>query len=116
MAKVNYDIDVYCWEELTCKVHVRGTDVTFENFTDKVIMLPFGVRTSVTYQDLLNFYESRCFPKERENCKEILNLMGLDYYDEEAICRITHGTQFDDFMWMNFSDGEQVTFEGIRLR
>lgn len=111
-----YRVDVYYMEDLLSKVYVDGESVRVENFSDDIVWRPFGVLTDVTYQDLMEFYEERCFPKDRQNRNEILDLMGLPCYDTEMICRVTHGTQFDDFLWMNFSDGEQKTFEEIRLR
>lgn len=111
-----YRIDVYYMEDLVSKVYVDGESVRVENFTEDFIWRPFGVLTDVTYKDLMEFYEDRCFPEDRQNRNEILDLMGLPCYDPEMICRVTHGTQFDDFLWMNFSDGEQKTFEEIRLR
>lgn len=50
------------------------------------------------------------------NAKVLLRGLGLDYYDPELICRKTHGHQFDDFMWMQFSDEPQVRYEDIKLR
>ena len=48
------------------------------------------------------------------NAKVLLRGLGLDYYDPELICRKTHGQQFDDFVWMQFSDEPQVRYEDIR--
>ena len=74
------------------------------------------VNKYATYEDLMEFYEERCFPRERANCKTVLKSIGLDYYDPELICRKTHGQQFDDFMWIQFSDEPQVEYKDIKLR
>ena len=116
MYSSNYDLDVYFKDELQCKVHVRGSSVSFENYGTQPIWLPFGVNTSATLKDLEEFYEDRCFPRERVNCKDILKRLGLDFYDPEMICRKTHGLQFDDFIWLQFSDETQVCWEDIKLR
>lgn len=113
---MDYDIKYFYKDELLTEIHVRGREVTFENHSDEVILIAFGVREHVTYQDLLEFYESRCFPRERQNARELLRGLGLDCYDPELICRKTHGQQFDDFMWMQFSDEPQVCYEDIKLR
>lgn len=113
---MNYDVRYYYKTDLLTVIQVRGSCVTFENFSNNVIFVAFGIKTSVTYEDLLEFYESRCFPRERVNAKELLRGLGLDYYDPEQICRKTHGQQFDDFMWMQFSDEPQVLYEDIKLR
>ena len=116
MFNTNYDVEVYFKEDLQSIIHVRGSQVTFENFGTQPIWLPFGVKTSATMEDLEEFYEDRCFPRERVNCKDLLRRMGLDCYEPELICRKTHGLQFDDFTWLQFSDEPQVKWEDIKLR
>lgn len=112
----NYDVDYYYKEELLTKIHVRGREVIFENYSDNALLVAFGVRAEASYEDLENFYEDRCFPRERENAKDLLHGLGLDYYEPEAICRKTHGMQFDDFMWLQFSDEPQVKYKDIKIR
>lgn len=112
----SYSFKVYLQEQLLSEVFVKGTEVNFKNYSDNYLFLPFGVREEVTYQDLLDFYENRCFPRERANCKTVLKTLGLDYYDPELICRKTHGLQFDDFVWIQFSDEPQVEYKDIKLR
>lgn len=111
-----YSFKVYNKEILCSEVIVDNEIVKFKNFIDIIHWLPFGVRTSATYKDLLEFYEERCFPRERANCKTVLKTLGLDYYDPELICRKTHGVQFDDFTWIQFSDEPQVNYNDIKLR
>lgn len=112
----SYSIKVYIKESLISEIKVKDRDVSFENFIDFPLFLPFGIRTYATYEDLLEYFEDRCFPRERENAKDILNRLGLDFYDPEAICRKTHGQQFDDFVWLQFSDEPQVCWYDIKLR
>lgn len=112
----SYSFKTYVQERLTAEVFVNGESVTFKNYGDDPLWLPFGVKTSATYKDLLAFYEERCFPRERANCKTVLKSIGLDYYDPELICRKTHGLQFDDFLWIQFSDEPQVEYKDIKLR
>ena len=116
MFNTEYNIKVYSKEELISEIYVRGSSVNFKNYGYPAVMLPFGIRTSATYNDLMDFYESRCFPRERANCKEILHNLGLDYYEPEMICRKTHGLQFDDFIWLQFSDEPQVRYKDIKMR
>lgn len=116
MSGGSYSFRTYFKDKLTCEVWVSGWQVKFKNYSDNFLWLPFGVKSSVTYQDLLSFYEDRCFPKERANCKTVLKTLDLDVYDVEMICRKTHGTQFDDFMWIQFSDEPQVTWDQVKLR
>ena len=80
---ISYDVDYYYKDELLTKIHVKGREVTFENYSDEVILIAFGVRTEVTYEDLEEFYESRCFPRERANARELLHDLGVDFYDQK---------------------------------
>ena len=116
LYNTNYNIKVYSKEQLVSEITVKGNNVNFINYTDNVLQLPFGVRTSATVDDLEEFFEDRCFPRERVNCKEILHNLGLDCYEPELICRKTHGLQFDDFIWLQFSDEPQVCWNDIKLR
>lgn len=116
MYNTNYSIKVYNKEDLVCEIEVKGNTVNFKNYTADILSLPFGVRDKATIDDLEDFFEDRCFPKERVNCKSILNRLGLDCYEPELICRKTHGLQFDDFIWLQFSDEPQVCWNDIKLR
>lgn len=111
-----YEVKVYYKEDLISKIKVDEETVTFENYSDMTVFLPFGVSNTATYKDLLEYYEDRCFPRERENCKQLLHHLGLAEYDPELICRKTHGLQFDDFVWLQFSDEPQVEYKDIKLR
>ena len=116
LYNTDYSIKVYSKEQLVCEIIVAGSNVSFTNHTDNVLQLPFGVRDIATIDDLEDFFEDRCFPRERVNCKEILHKLGLDCYEPELICRKTHGLQFDDFIWLQFSDEPQVCWNDIKLR
>lgn len=110
-----YSIKVYMKEQLVCDISV-GDTVKFVNYIDNPVFLPFGVNTTATHSDLEEFFEERCFPRERANCKQVLHRLGLDCYEPELICRKTHGLQFDDFIWLQFSDEPQVCWNDIKLR
>lgn len=112
----SYNVSVYFKEDLLSVINVDGESVTFENFSDLIPFLPFGVRDFASYADLVEYYEDRCFPRERANCKQVLKGLGIDYYDPEMICRKTNGVQFDDFVWLQFSDEPQVCWEDVKLR
>lgn len=102
MFNTDYDIKVYSKEELVSEIYIRGSSVTFKNYNYP------AVRTSATVDDLEEFFEDRCFPREQANCKDLLRRLGLDCYEPELLCRKTHGLQFDDFIWLQFSDELQV--------
>jgi hypothetical protein len=116
MYNTNYNIKVYMKEELISEIFVKGANVTFKNYIDNPVFLPFGVNTTATPDTLEEFFEERCFPRERANCKQILRELGVDCYEPELICRKTHGLQFDDFIWLQFSDEPQVSWNDIKMR
>lgn len=111
-----YNVKVYNKEDLVSEITVDREEVSFKNYSDLVIILPFGIKETANYDDLMEFYESRCFPKARVNCKQVLRSLDLDFYDPEMICRKTHGQQFDDFIWLQFSDEPQVRYKDIKMR
>lgn len=116
MGLKKYTIDVYWKDMKVSTICVENENVRFVNYVDFPIYLPFGVRQEASYKDLLEFYEDRCFPRERANCRDLLHKLGLEEYEPESIVRETHGLQFDDFMWLQFSDEVQVEWEDIKLR
>lgn len=111
-----YSFKAYFKEMLLSEVFVDGENVTVTHYSDLIPFRPFGVITEPTYKDLLDYYEERSFPEDRVNCKAVLKSIGLDYYDPELICRKTHGQQFDDFVWLQFSDEPQVCWQDIKMR
>jgi hypothetical protein len=116
MYNTDYFVKVFYKKELISEIEVKGTSVSFKNYIDDPVWLPFGVDTSADINRLEEFYEDRCFPRERVNCKELLHDLGLDCYEPELICRKTHGLQFDDFIWLQFSDEPQVCWDDIKMR
>ena len=117
MYNNNYSFKTYWKDMLTSEVTVTQDGISFKNHIDNPIMIPFGVRTSATFDDLEEFFEDRCFPRERVNCKDILRRLGLDCYEPELICRKTHGMQFDDFLWIKFdNDDSGLCWDDIKLR
>ncbi len=80
--------------------------VKVENFTDIFIRRAFGNRTNITYYDVEHLLEERCFPRTRDNCKELLKSGGIDFYDPLTIARKTEGRMSDDNFWLRFHDLE----------
>lgn len=100
----DFTADVYEFGKKTCHIEVKGDCVKFENFTDDVILRPFGVREKATIKDVERFLESRCFPRQRANARQLLHAMGLDFYDPYAICRITNGFMQNSTLRIEFLD------------
>ena len=94
---------------------VRNT-VIVTNHTDDLLNRPFGINEAPAMSDFEAFLESRCFPKARANCRQLLADFGLDCYDPLAIVRETKGRQWDDYNWVLF-EGEVVDYErDVKLR
>lgn len=115
----DYSFEYYMQDELLCRVFVKKCDVRLEVVCNRLpLLLPFGLKTDcITLKDLDEFYEDRCFPRERGNCRELLKELGVDYYEPELICRKTHGLLFDDLCWIKFSDtdSKDLTFDDINV-
>jgi len=91
--------------------------VTVENYTDDIILRPFGTKeTDLTIDDFEYFMESRCFPRGRANAKQLLADMGLASYDPVGIVMITNGKLWDDYFWVKV-EGKDVEYErDVKLR
>lgn len=91
-------------DELCSTVKVYDDDtVEVQDFTDILIKKPFGCwGNEAELKDVEEFFESRCFPRTRFNCKQILKSGGIQFYNPEEICRKTKGVMTDDCFWLDF--------------
>ena len=97
-------------------VDFENRRVTCVNHTDDVTLQPFGAKDNPNMADVGEFFESRCFPRERRNCDQLLADLGLDYYTPLGIVRKTHGRLLEDYCWIRF-EGEELDYErDIKLR
>lgn len=81
--------------------------VSFKNHSSDWTLLPFGRREDteiLTIADLYFALEDYTFPETRYNCKEILESLGLDFFDRFEIVRKTHGAMCNTQMWIKFDD------------
>ena len=53
-----------------------------------------------TWEDLQNFLEERCIPRQREGLRAYLDALGLDEYDPWEIVRRTQGRMAEDQQWI----------------
>lgn len=95
-------INYYDKDKLCTVIHWQGFQVSIQNFTDNLISRAFGCKESVTWEDLESFLESRCFPKNRANAKDILENIGLEEYDPFEIVKKTQGKMAEDDQWLEF--------------
>lgn len=111
-------IEVFWRDEHVSDMYVDYTKQTIhvENYTEEDYKLPFLVgNLTPSWEEYQLLIDSRVFPRERQNCKEILSCYGLDEYDQEAICRKSHAVMYSDYMWFRYP-GERVTFDDVRVR
>lgn len=94
----------------------EARSVSCINYTEDITLKPFGRRITPTMEDLADFFESRCFPRERRNCKQLLADLGLGEYMPLDIVQKTHGRQLEDHCWIKF-EGEDLDYvRDIKLR
>ena len=104
--------------EISAKVYVdyKKQKVEIRQYTDDFLARPFlKPDNQVTIDDVIKFIESRVFPEERVNCKQLLKDWGMKYYNPLRIVKKTHGLMMDDFIWIKFR-GEDIKYENIKIR
>ncbi|MFN2926531.1 hypothetical protein ACKX2L_06350 [Lachnospiraceae bacterium YH-ros2228] len=78
--------------------------VRYQNYKyDKTPVLQvFNGKQNPTWQDVLDFFEERCFPRGRSDIKDILKSCHLKEYDPEALVRYFKGRFAADHCWIDF--------------
>lgn len=61
----------------------------------------------------MRFFESRCFPRTRDNVQKLLQDLGLEYYDPYLICLKTNGRMTNDHFWIRFK-GDKRKYEDFK--
>lgn len=93
----------YMYEDEVCSVinvDFKNQKVYVENKTDKIILTAFGVNRKPSWEEFMEFLESRCFPRSRCQVKRILKESGLDSYDPLQIIEKTQGRMAEDHHWL----------------
>lgn len=106
-------VNYYNNEKLCSKINVdiHSKVLSVENYTENVFETAFGVITSPTWVDFMEFLEDRCFPRNRQNLKLELRELGLDEYDPLKICLVTNGRNYKDSVWMRFEEENEGEYE-----
>lgn len=100
-----------CTAKLVFDVHKK--EIKFENFHTNPLLVPFGVKTSATWNNFTSFMEERVFPSTRANVRQLLKLLDVPYYDPYLIICKTRGIMMNDNFWIKF-ENEVITFEDIK--
>lgn len=70
------------------------------NYTRDVACRAFGKIEEPTFEQYEAFLESRCFPRNRDKMKLMLEELNLPFYDPLMIIEKTEGRMADDDFWL----------------
>ena len=98
-------MDFMCEDECCTMILVDFKNARIEvvNTTDELIHRAFGIKAKPTWEDFMEFLESRCFPRTRDHLRLVLKDLGLDFYDPLAIVEKTKGRMAEDFQWLKIT-------------
>ncbi len=101
------------WKEIeTCRITLEDNrrELTYEPLSE-MRYLPFKF-SDVKLPHIYDFMESRCFPPNRANCRQLLDIMGLESYDPWKIVKYTHGVKHDDMYWVRW-EGKDYQWQEV---
>ena len=98
-------MDFMCEDECCTMILVdfKNERIEVVNTTDELIHRAFGIKAKPTWEDFMEFLESRCFPRTRDHLRLVLKDLGLDFYDPLAIVEKTKGRMAEDFQWLKIT-------------
>lgn len=105
MQEYHLRMEFMCEDKLCSVILVNFKDkkVSVINKCNDVLHRAFGVKVKPTWEDFQYFLESRCFPRGRDNIKEILKELELDSYDPLSLIEKTKGRMAEDKQWIRLS-------------
>ncbi len=111
-----YRFDTYWRNERTSEVVISADrkTVQYTIFKKEIPMVPY-LFENPTVEQMYDFLETRCMPKQRTQLQEYLDDLGLDEYDPWKIVKITHGVMWEDYLWLKFP-GENITWKDVKVR
>lgn len=97
----------YDGENLCTKICADRTTrrLAIQNETDDVLSTAFGINQNPNWEDLMNFLESRCIPRQRDGLQYYLAQLGLEHYEPLEIIRKTAGRMAEDACWIKIVEG-----------
>ena len=81
-------------------VDERSRKVKIYNYTNNFIKKAFGRNEKPTFEEYEEFLESRCFPRQRDKIKLVLEDLNLPFYDPFMIIEKTEGRMAEDDFWI----------------
>lgn len=74
--------------------------VRIRNYAKNIMFRAFGVNESPSFKEYEEFMESRCFPRERDKMKIMLEALDIPFYDPILIIEKTQGRMAEDEFWL----------------
>ena len=98
-------MDYMCEDECCTAILVdfKNERIAVLNETDDIIHRAFGIKAKPTWEDFMEFLESRCFPRTRDHLRLVLEDIGIDSYDPLAIVEKTKGRMAEDLQWIQIT-------------
>ena len=87
---------------LCSKLYLDNTaqQLFVENEDVPLLDTAFGVNRTPTWQDLIDFFSSRCIPKTRVGIERYLESLGIKGYDPFVLIEKTQGRMAEDNRWL----------------
>lgn len=97
------------WHDtVMCSVTVKNdVPIKIEQFCHPNLMPAIFINDK---QSLITFFKNHTFDENRPDMKELLQLLGLNYYNPYLMCRKLHGIQCGQPVWLRFEDDTIQTF------
>lgn len=109
---LDFRFETFWRDEKTSDVDVKSDKVYIKRFTTHPAKQIFCADEMSRFELGDIVLKSRCFDKNRPDCNELLEHMGLEDYDVYKICRKTHGIMVQDFIWFRY-EGEDIQWSDI---
>ena len=93
----------YMYKDIRCTlidVNEAKQSVSIKNYTDRVQFRAFGIIEKPSFKDFEDFLEERCFSKNRDKLKLVLDDLDLPFYDPYLIIEKTEGRMAEDDFWI----------------
>lgn len=106
----------YLYRDQVCTVidiDFMHKKIYIRNKTREPLLRAFGVMEHPDWEDFEEFLESRCFPGNRANLKQILRDVGVESYDPLQIIEKTKGKMAEDHQWIRILYRDEVLKHGI---
>lgn len=104
VPKKDYPVRLwYMHKQAVCtliEINEMKREIRIRNYTDHIMFRAFGVNEHPTYEEYLEFLESRCFPEGRDKMKLVLKDLDLPFYDPFMIIEKTDGRMAEDDFWI----------------